>query len=145
MATTKYSGSGTVLLYGAAAGTAPTVDLSGSSRNIQVDEQGKEQEVSTRDDVVANSTAYLSGPPERTVSIDGLDTTPSASRTWHNVNVGDAGRVAVYPLGSSPSGLPYQIGNVIATNSSYDSPHDNAAKWTVKWRVNGVWTSGTTA
>jgi hypothetical protein len=142
--TVKYNGSGSKLLYVGTVDTAPTIDLSGSSREITIDESGKEQEVSTRDDVQANATAYLSGPPERSVDINGLDTTPHASRTWAAINVGDAGRVAVYPLGSSPTGLPYKIGNVIATKSNYSSPHDTAAKWQVSWRVNGTWTPGTT-
>jgi len=142
--TVKYNGAASALLYVGTINTAPTIDLSGSSRQITIDESGKEQEASTRDDVIANATAYLSGPPERSVGISGLDTTPSASRTWAAIDVGDAGRVAVYPLGSSPTGLPYRIGNVIATKSNYDSPHDTAAKWQVSWRVNGVWAAGTT-
>ena len=144
MTTTKYNGSGTVLMYAATVSTAPTIDLSGSSRAIGIDQSGKEQEVSTRDDVVANATAYLSGPPERSVTISGLDTTPHNTRTWNAIAVSAAGRVAVYPLGSSPTGLPYEIGNVIATKSSYESPHDSAAKWDLAWRVNGTWTAGTT-
>jgi hypothetical protein len=142
--TTKFNGSAAVLLYVGTVNTAPTIDLSGSSRDITVDQSGKEQEVSTRDDVLANATAYLSGPPERSLGINGLDTTPHASRTWHAINVGDSGRAAVYPLGSSPTGMPYDIGNVICTGSTYSSPHDTAAKWDVKWRVNGTWLPGTT-
>jgi hypothetical protein len=143
-ATTKYNGKDTVLLYAAAADTAPTIDLSGTSREIAISEKGKEVDVSTRDDLLLNSTAYLVGVPEREVKGSGIDTTPLASRKWHNVNIGDAGRAAVYPEGSSPSGKPYEIGNVICTSRDYSSPHDNAAKWDLAWRVNGPWTAGTT-
>lgn len=142
--TTKFRGSKLVLLYAAAVDTAPTIDLSGSSRQTDVNQQASEQDVSTRDDVEANSTAYLPGPPQRTVQHQGLDTTPKASRTWHNIKIGDSGRVAVYPLGSAPSGMPYEIGNVICLQSNYSSPHDNAAKWDINWRVNGIWQDGTT-
>lgn len=144
MPSQKYSGKILVLLYATAVNTAPTIDLSGSSRQTQINQQGSDIDVSTRDDMVLNSTAYLAGPPARDLQHSGLDTTPKVSRTWRTIEVGDEGRVAIYPLGSSPSGLPYEIGNVIATGSSYDSPHDNAAKWDLKWRVSGTWTQGTT-
>src|SRR5689334_4312351 len=101
MSTTKYNAKVSVIMYAAAVDTAPTVDLSGSSREITVDESGNTQDVSTRDDYLANSTAFLSFPPSRTVGVNGIDTTPNSSRTWHNIAVGDAGRVAVYPLGSA--------------------------------------------
>jgi hypothetical protein len=144
MATTKYHGKQTVLMYAATVNTAPTVDLSGSSRTISVNEQGQEIDVSTRDDLVADSTAYLTNPPQRSVQLQGLDTTPQNSRTWDSIDVGDTGRVAVYPLGSSPTGSPYQIGNVVCTQSNYSSPHDNAATYDVQWRVSGTWLDGTT-
>ena len=144
MTTTKYHGKAAVLLYAAAFDTAPTVDLSGSSRTIEVDESGQEQDVSTRDDKVANGTAYLADAPQRAVNLDGLDTTPSNTRTWHNVKVADSGRVAVYPLGSSPTGLPYEIGNAVCTKRNLSSPHDNAAKYQLSWRISGAWTDGTT-
>lgn len=145
MTTTKYHGKQTVILYAAAVDTEPTVDLSGSSRTIEIDESGQEQDVSTRDDKVANGTAYLADAPQRTVNLDGLDTTPDSSRAWHDIQVADSGRVAIYPLGSSPSGLPYEIGNVVLTKRNYNSPHDNAARYQLSWRVSGAWTEGTTA
>jgi hypothetical protein len=140
--TTKYHGKNTVLLYAAAADSAPTINLSGSSRTIEIDEQGSEQDVSTRDDLLENATAYLTSAPQRTVNLQGLDTTPANTRTWHNVSIGDIGRVAVYPNGMTASS-PYEIGNVSCTNRNYSSPHDNAAAYTVKWRVTGPWTAGT--
>lgn len=140
----KYHGKNTVLMYAATAGVGPTIDLSGSSRSIEVDEAGNEQDVSTRDDFLADGTAYLTNPPARAVNFSGLDTTPHNTRTWSTIDVGDTGRVAVYPLGSTPSGLPYEIGNVVCTKSNYSSPHDNAAAWTINWRVNGPWADGTT-
>jgi hypothetical protein len=132
------------LLYASAVDTAPTIDLSGSSRNIQLQEQGQEQDVSTRDDYIANSTAYITNPPQRSITLQGRDTTPNSSRTWNNVDVSNAGRVAIYPLGSSPTGLPYEIGNVVCTNSSWTGPADNAAEYEIQWRVNGAWSTGTT-
>ncbi len=144
MTTTKYHGKYTVLLYAATINTAPTIDMSGTSRSVEVQEQGQDIDVSTRDDLLLDSTAYLVGPPQRSVQLQGLDTTPAASRTWHNVSIGDVGRVAVYPYGSSPSGQPYEIGNVTCTNRTYTSPHDNAATYNVQWRVTGPWTAGTT-
>ena len=140
----KYHAKQTVLMYAATAGVGPTIDLSGSSRTIEVDEAGNEIDVSTRDDFLADATAYLTNPAARSINFQGLDTTPHSSRTWSTIDVSDAGRVAVYPLGSTPTGLPYEIGNVICTGSKYSSPHDNAANWTVTWRINGPWADGTT-
>lgn len=144
MATTKYHGKNTVIMYASTVDTAPTVDLSGSSRTITVNQQGNEIDVSTRDDFLADATAYLTNPPQRSVQLQGLDSTPQNSRTWAGIDVGDTGRVAVYPLGSSPTGLPYEIGNVVCTQSNYQSPHDNAATYDVQWRVSGPWADGTT-
>ncbi len=140
----KYHSKLSVLLYAATVDTAPTIDLSGSSRTITIDEAGQEQDVSTRDDYIANATAYITNPPQRKVSLKGRDTTPSNTRTWHNVAVSDTGRVAVYPIGSSPTGLPYEIGNVVCVNRSWNGPADNAADYGLDWRVNGTWTNGTT-
>ena len=142
--TVKYHSKASVIMYAAAVDTAPTIDLSGSSREITIDEQGQEQDVSTRDDYVANATAFLTNPPQRKVGLKGRDTTPNTTRTWHNVAVSDNGRVAIYPLGSSPTGLPYEIGNVVCTNRAWNGPADNAADYTLDWRVNGTWTAGTT-
>lgn len=142
--TTKYHGKDTVILYAAAVDTAPTINLSGSSRTIEIQEQGQEQDTTTRDDLLEGGSSAQPGATNRTINLQGLDTTPAASRTWHDVKVGDAGRVAVYPHGLGAS-KPYEIGNVVATNRNYSSPHDNAASYQVQWRVQGAWTPGTTA
>lgn len=144
MATEKYHGKNTVVLYAATVNVAPTINLSGTSRSVEVDEQANEIDVSTRDDFLEDATQFLTGPPGRTVQLQGMDTTPHNTRTWASVDLGDAGRVAVYPLGSSPTGLPYEIGNVKCIGSKYSSPHDNGANWTINWRVSGPWTDGTT-
>lgn len=145
MATTKYHGRATVLLYADAPDVAPDIDLSGSSRTIEIQQSGNQIDVSTRDDFMADSTAYLAAAPERTLNLQGLDTTPDSSREWNDITVGDIGRVAVYPEGMTGSGKPYEIGNVVCTNKNYNSPHDNAATYQVQWRVTGTWTSGVTA
>ena len=93
----------------------------------------------------ANSSQFVTGPPARDIAHSGLDTTPAASRTWHAILINEAGRVAIYPLGSVGVGKPYEIGNVLCQQSNYSSPHDNAAKWDIKWDVNGVWTYGAIA
>jgi hypothetical protein len=143
MASVKYHGKNTVVLYAASPNTAPTINLSGSSRTVSVNQQGQEQDVSTRDDFIEDATQYLTNPPQRTIQLQGLDTTPANSRTWNDVDVGDQGRVAVYPFGSGANS-PYEIGNVVCTQSNYSSPHDNAATWDIQWRISGPWTKGTT-
>jgi hypothetical protein len=144
MASTKYRGQQTVLMYAPAIDTAPTVDLSGASRTIEIQEQGNEIDTTTRDDLVEGGQSSLASSPSRTINAQGLDTTPGNSRKWHALKVGDLGRAAVYPLGSSPSGLPYEIGNVTVTNRNYSSPHDNAPNWQLNFKVNGAWTEGET-
>jgi len=140
----KYHGQTTVLLYIGTVDTAPSTDLSGASREITVDEKGQEQDVSTRDDFIANATAYLANPPQREVKISGLDTKPSADRPWANIKVQDEGRIAVYPYGTASKSV-YEIGNVVCTGRNFSSPHDNAAKFELTWRVNGPWTAGAVA
>lgn len=138
---TKYRGQQTVMLYAAAENTAPTVDLSGTSRTIEVQEQGNEIDTTTRDDLVAGGQSSLATSPARTINAQGLDTTPTASRTWHGIAVGDLGRTAVYPYGTA-TGAVYEIGNVVCTTRHYNSPHDGAATWQLNFKVNGAWTNG---
>lgn len=142
MATTKYAGKDTVLMYAAAINTNPTIDLSGTSRTIEVQEQGNEIDTTTRDDMLEGGTSSIATPPSRSINAQGLDTTPTSSRKWKDVKVGDFGRVAVYPYGTTPT-YPYWIGNVVATNRNYNSAHDNGATWQLNWKVNGAWTDGT--
>jgi hypothetical protein len=144
MASQKYRGQTTVLMYAPAIDTAPTVDLSGTSRTIEVQEQGNEIDTTTRDDLVEGGQSSLATSPSRTINAQGLDTTPDASRKWHAISVGDLGRAAVYPMGKSV-GDPYEIGNVVVTNRNYSSPHDNAPTWQLNFKVNGAWTPGVVA
>jgi hypothetical protein len=132
MPTTKYHGKNSALIYKKTGGSA--VDLSGSSRSIELDEQASEIDVSTRDDAVANSEAVLTGIPKRKLDIEGLDTTPQASRTWHDIALGDVGVACVYPNGTG-SGAYYESMNVTALGSNYKSPHDGPATWKVSWKV----------
>lgn len=142
MALEKYHGKRTVVLYAATINTAPTINLSGTSRSVEVPQQGNEIDVSTRDDFLEDATAYLVNPAQRAINLQGLDTL--VTRTWDDIDIGDTGRVAVYPYGVTANS-PYKIGNVVCTNSNYNSPHDNAAAWTINWRISGPWTAGVVA
>ena len=143
MASTKYRGQVTVMLYAAAINTAPTIDLSGSSRTIEIQEQGNEIDTTTRDDLVEGGQSSLATSPARTLNLQGLDTLlPSANRPWANIQVGDTGRVAVYPMGTT-TGDPYQIGNCVCTNRNFSSPHDNAPNYQLQFKINGAFTTGT--
>lgn len=141
MASVKYHGKTTKILWSDGYNTSPSVDLSGTSRTIGVQESGNTQDVSTRDDFLENGTSTLATPPERTINAQGLDTKPDTTRPWADINVSDEGTVAVYPYGDE-DGYPYWIGNAVVTNRNYESPHDNAATWQVQFRVNGAWTDG---
>jgi hypothetical protein len=55
------------------------INLTGSSRNVEIDEKGTSIDVSTRDDLVANTSQKIADIPDRTFTTSGLDTTPSAS------------------------------------------------------------------
>lgn len=144
MASQKYHGGKTRILWAPTIDSAPTIDLSGSSRTIEVQESGNQIDVSTRDDFDEGGTSYLSSPPERTINLQGLDTTPDSSRTWNDIDVMDQGTVAVYPEGSAGTGKAFWQGNATVTNKNYSSPHDNGANYQLQFRVNGAWAQDVT-
>jgi hypothetical protein len=141
-ASTKYHGKLTAV-YWTKTGGALT-DISGASRQFGIEQSGNEQDVSTRDDLNEDATQYLVGVPGRTATLAGLDTTPHASRKWHDIKVGDTGQLLWYPLGTGGT-KPYEYGNATVTKASYASPHDNAATWDLAWRINTAISEGTTA
>jgi hypothetical protein len=101
MANDKYHGKDTIIFWIPTGGAA--INLTGSSRNVEIDEKGTSIDVSTRDDLVANTRQKIADIPDRTFTTSGLDTTPSASRTWRTIAVGDTGSLLMYPLGSTGS------------------------------------------
>lgn len=140
MATTKYHGKNSAIIWRKTGGSA--VDLSGSSRKIGLQEQASDIDVSTRDDAIANQQATLVGVPSRTATVEGLDTTPQSSRTWRTgIAIGDAGQLAIYPEGTG-SGKYYELMDATVQNTNFDSPHDNAASWKLDWKVTTAPASG---
>jgi hypothetical protein len=140
MASTKYHGKLTAVFWKETGGAF--VDVSGSSRQFGIQQQGNEIDVSTRDDKNEDATQYLVDVPGRTASLNGLDTTPAASRTWRTISIGDTGQLLWYPLGTGAS-KPYEYADGTVTQSSYQSPHDNAATWDLAWRLNTAITEAT--
>lgn len=139
--TTKYHGKLTAVFWRETGGSF--IDVSGASRQFGVEQSGNEIDVSTRDDKNADATQYLVDVPGRTATLAGLDTTPAASRVWHDINIGDTGTLLWYPLGTSGTGKPYEYGDATVTKANYASPHDNAATWDLAWRINTALGSGT--
>jgi hypothetical protein len=125
--TVKYHGKDTLIFWIPAVGAA--IDLTGSSRSIEIDEKGNSIDVSTRDDLQANTRQKLADIPDRTWNAGGLDTTPGSSRKWRTIAVGDTGSLLMYPLGSTGSGKPVEKATAVILGRNYSSPHDNAASW----------------
>lgn len=138
--TVKYLGYQAYMFFIPAVG--PAIDLTGASRTFEWDEKGNSIDVSTRDDKQANSKAKLVDTPDRTFSASGLDTTPSASRKWRTINIGDIGVMLMYPLGSA-AGAPFEFANAIIQNRNFNSPHDNAATWKLDGELTSAFTAGT--
>jgi hypothetical protein len=140
--TTKYLGYQAVMIWITAAGTP--IDLTGTSRTFEWDEKGNSVDVSTRDDKVANTHQKLVDTPDRTFKASGLDTTPSSSRKWRTISVGDTGQFLQYPLGSTGTGKPFEVASAIIQNRSFKSPFDNAATWDLDGDLTSDFATGTT-
>ena len=141
MPTTKTHGKLTAIFWKETGGSF--VDLSGSSRQVTVSESSSEIDTTTRDDMIANTTSQLAGPPSRTVTLNGLDTTPANSRTWHDSALGDTGTLLMYPLGTGSS-KPYEYADGVLLEQTYESPFDGPATWSLNWRLNTDLTDATT-
>lgn len=140
--TTKYLGSA-ALAFWIKTGSA-AINLTGASRSNEWDEKGTSIDVSTRDDKLANAKAKLADAPDRTFSIEGLDTTPSSSRSWRTIEVGDTGQFLQYPLGSA-SGAPVELASAVITGRNFKTPYDNAATWKLDADITTAWANSTVA
>lgn len=140
--TTKYLGSAALAFWIPTGGAA--IDLTGPSRSNEWDEKGNSIDVSTRDDKQANQKQKLADAPDRTFVIEGLDTTPKASRKWRTINVGDTGQLLQYPLGSG-SGNPVEIAGGVISGRNFKTVHDNAATWKLDVEINTTWAETTVA
>lgn len=140
--TSKYLSHVALIFWIPTAGAA--INLTGASRSNEWDEKGQSIDVSTRDDMVANQRQKLATAPERTYSVEGLDTTPLASRLWMTINVGDTGSFLQYPLGSA-TGNPCEIASAVISGRNSKGTYDNAATWKIDADLNTAWTKTTTA
>jgi hypothetical protein len=140
--TTKYLGSAALAFWIPTGGAA--INLTGPSRSNEWDEKGSSIDVSTRDDKQAGAKAKLADAPDRTFSIEGLDTTPLASRLWRTIKVGDTGSFLEYPLGSG-SGSPVEVAAGVITGRNFKTPFDNAATWKLDADLNTAWADTTVA
>jgi hypothetical protein len=134
----KYHGKLTAVYWQETGGSL--VDISGTSRQFDVQQQGNEIDVSTRDDKNADATQYLVDTPGRTATLAGLDT--KNARQWDDIDIGDTGQLLWYPYGTG-AGKPYRYGQATVTQANYGSPHDNAANWNLAWRINTAVGKGT--
>lgn len=133
MASEKYHGKTTVIYWTETGGSQ--VNISGTSRQFDVSQQGNEIDVSTRDDKNEDATQYLTDTPGRTATLAGLDT--KNARDWDDIDIGDGGQLLWYPYGTA-AGAPYRYGAAVCTQANYSSPHDNAATWNLQWRINSA-------
>lgn len=141
--TTKYHGKD-LLIFWIPTGSA-AINLSGSSRSVEIDEKSSSIDVSTRDDLVANQRQKLADIPDRTWNAGGLDTTPGTSRLWRTIAPGDTGSLLMYPLGSTGTGKPVETATGIVNGRNFSSPHDNAATWKLDGELTSAIAATTTA
>ncbi len=135
---TKLHGKHLIVEYTPTGG--PMVSIATKSRNFKVSEKANRQDVSVREDILANFRDYLPDAPERTYTLAGLDTDVNAP-DWQNVEVGDTGNLKYYRRGNT-SGLPYKTVDVTCTSRDLNSPHDTANDWQIEWSSTSAVTSG---
>ena len=130
---TKYKGSALYVAFLSA--TRGTVDLTGDSRTVQVQEQAQRLDVTTRGD---SAKRFLNETPEITVTINGLDGTGSGSANWlwDTFNSGDSGTLVWGPDGTASSYRKKSLA-VRLNTKSFNSPYDNAVEWTHEWASDG--------
>lgn len=137
--TTKNQGKNLIVEYTPDNGSG-MVSIATKSRNFKVSEKGTKEDVSVREDILANARDYISNAPERTYTLSGLDTDVNAP-DWINVEVGDTGVLKWYRR-SNTTGRPYKSQAVTCTSRDFNSPHDTANDWSIEWDGTGAVTSG---
>ncbi len=105
------------------------IDLASASRKFSYKGKGKEIDVTTRDDAVAGSEAYLAAAPGYEFTWEGLDTagTHAAIAT---IAIGDVATMTV-----SNGSKSFSVSATI-TEQEYDSEHDKAPEWKLAGRFN---------
>lgn len=139
----KYSGKLLKVEWLPTGGTAGTdeIDLSGSSRQFDVDETGNEVDVTTRDST-GKETLTDTALTERTAKLNGLDTTGAPDWDDTDLDIGDTGTLIWYPEGES-TGKRKRSATAIVTARKFGSPHDNAATWEISFKLNTAITRAT--
>ena len=128
----KYRGTATVVEWIYAGGTTL---LTAESRAFEVNQQANQIDVTVRSDT---AKAFLTDFPAITVSLDGLDTTGTAttSQLWNTLNIGDTGTVRYSPEGTATGNRKHTLPAIVKTKT-YSSPYDGAVTWKLEWDSNG--------
>jgi len=128
----KYTGDLMVIKFG-------TLDLTGQSRALTVDEQSAEIDVTTYGSV---DKEFIAGMPDRTSTLDILDDDTSSLARVQLV-IGSKSSLVWFPLGTV-SGKPMLTAATAAvTRRSKTYPYDDAVQFSVNFRLSGGITEGT--
>jgi hypothetical protein len=117
------------------------ISIATKSRNFKVSQKGNSQDVSVREDILANQKDKQPEAPDRTAELSGLDT-DEATPDWETVEIGDVGTLAWYRQGNE-SGKPSRTATAKVTGSDFGSPHDNANDWSISWDITSAIVSDT--
>lgn len=120
--------------------TGTPMSIATKSRNFKYSAKGNKEDVSVREDILANNRDYISNAPERTYSLAGLDTDVD-NPDWYQIDVGDTGTLKWYRR-SNTTGRPYKQQNVTVASTDFNSPHDGVNDWSIEWDGTGAVTSG---
>lgn len=135
MSGTKYKGTALIVEWIFSGGT---IQLQAESRTFEENEQANQIDVTVRSD---SAKAFLTDFPAITVSMEGLDTSGTASggtpaQLWDRLNIGDRGTVRWSPEGTA-STQRYKYMPAIVKTKSQSIPYDGASTWKLEWDSNG--------
>lgn len=129
----KYNGKETVIYWLAGGGT---VDLTGDSRDLSINEQASEIDVTTRGNAQADARDYLADVPERTFQLQSLDTRGN-SQAWDQIAIADQGTLVWYPEGTAV-GKRRETATATLLQKNRTYPYNNAVTIDLQGRLNSA-------
>lgn len=110
-----------------------TIILTGDSRDLTINEQANEIDVTTRGNAQDGASDFLDDVPARTWQLQSLDTRGTA-QAWDNLHIGDTGTLMWWPEGSA-TGKRQEVAaaRVLQRNRTY--PYNNAATIELQGRL----------
>lgn len=115
--------------------TGGTIILTGDSRDLTINEQANEIDVTTRGNAQDGASDFLDDVPARTWQLQSLDTRGTAP-AWDNLHIGDTGTLIWWPEGSASQKRQESApARVLQRNRTF--PYNNATTIDLQGRLTG--------